>query len=1298
VINRWWMAALMVLAPVVSSAAVQSDWAKTNSNVALTPPYNINLDTSSEQVPNPAFETSFHAIGDTVNAFRTVGGTTAGSYKVAPGHKISKSPIVVKLKDGKFWAFFTSTDGKLHKVAASDLALASATTVDLKRGLGCVPDDSLVASPTIQIAAYSTGLSQDLVIVPTFHGCGDHSLNQVVAFDAGTMAEVWRFNTFGEYQVDYFSEGCSLDYTRNRVYCGANLEAGRNHNTLFAIRTAAENGQPAGSVVWAVNSNAVRNRPQLGYQRGSDSIEHLYVADHIGVLHAYDPATGAEHWQVPLTAPGVNITQNIWSEFRDPYAMMVFVTDTAGDLHAVYDPYRVGSAEEPFLAWSRAHSGSIKVMSLGSVSPTLGKLYAGFNNGTVHQINISNGTDEASYSVSNTPLLGDVVLDPTLHIQGGNGDINKMVATSYGASPFSYVKQFPVPFVAVTGTILQTCSDAMNPADPNEPNPSCKDPDWYSPAGCKVNGAGMDCCSVGRCKDGLCYAAIRPGGAPAGCTDGRGTCTTGKMCKMGTCVGKWNPSCTQGATLCPDPRACGPGKMCYKPPFSPAGIYQCVDKDGGLAGDGWKPCGSNSRTCDAFTEANPGAQAWGGDRVCKNGRCVRNNNQCGGIATPAQIDTALDVNGVPATAWASGLVFDKTAAGCNAYLSSYRSPGANAFGPYSTAVNLTGPGCGLACTGAQSASVSSSGTTATGNFTDPIPPGIATGTYPVRVRVIVEGNVVSNPFGGGGCQYGTLSVAVNGRQIGSANVAAPATCVGLCLAMTQYACSTLIDVTGELMNGGIQDAAPWVTGGVNSFTLSSPATGGGSFRVGRVTLIITSSNGQNWVRRVNKAGAVDRLLPSRAHPGYMHGIDLGLRGVSPAEVLTAYVNRPDPDFPHTNGGQFTNLGVSTEWAGIGRGVPSPGSFVKGIDATSQPINVNIPALPTSCVGSACSFLLSDYNYGPAPPSGDKDDSSFGRVFYGNYRKNGDVWGITKTSPTWSASEIGASQGPLPAPGCAAVHTQAHLTQARCVLNSDCPSDLPTCADSVCTKPCTNSAQCAGTKSPVCRLIVGASPVGFCAPALCAADADCAGVPNTPTCTRGVCTKCDRVTATAVGTIYNFNADDVLRVAVGPRIFFYDLANQGVVAYWVDLSNPAQPTPDAAGAGRFWGLGFRNIETITSMTIDPLNKTRDLYIAAREQRPASAGCNGRYQDFIHLRGDDFAVRPLGKYIAEDCSQVVPGTLEELYPTGRVPTNMLKANDMRITASSSQDLYYIMPVRPSNAAAQSRAKIDAYDLLP
>jgi hypothetical protein len=1250
----------------------------------MPPPLNFNLSASGV---DPAFETAFWASGNTLSAWRTQTNTSGGSRSIGAGVTIRKF-TVVRLTDGNFWAFITASDGRLYKLNALTFGAASLTSVDTKRGLGCVPDDTLLAGPTLQLAAFSTGLAQDLVIVPTFHGCGDHSLNQVIAYNAANLSEVWRFNTFGEYQVDYFSEGCSIDYQRNVVFCGANLEPGRNQKTLFAIRTVSGgSGADAGTPLWAVNANAIRNRPHLSYQRGQIGAQTLYVADHLGIVHAINPNTGGERWQLPITAPGTNVTQNLWAEFRPPYEGMLFVTDTAGDLHAVFDPWSGPAPEAGFEVWTFTHSGSNRIMSLGSVAPTLGKLYLGMFDGTVHQVTISNGGDEATYNVSlNAPTLGDTVLDPTLHLEGA-ADINKMVAAAYAGSAGSQMKQFPVPFTASLGTSLDNCMPSANPADPNLENPACTRPSWRSPGDCQPGSAMNDCCSIGRCDPmGHCYAAPRTIPGTNTCVDGGGTCTGNNRCRMGLCVGTWNyTTCPAGPSRCPGQRrTCGPNAHCFR--ATPTGPWECASLNGNGTSNNYSACGTIGRTCDVSASLVAGAVAWGGERTCNNGRCGRDTSICS-VPTPASLATTNDSNGNPVTSWASGITFDRNGSQCRAYLPTYKAAGITNTGATGATIDFDNTAC-LICNTMDRSTPVNRGGSVTVSFTDPI---TTPNTKPTRFNVTLIGNLQRTPASGtpATCVTGTVNISINGVQLNTSPVATSGNCnltaTGTNCGANSAACGFLVFFTADVFAG----FPAWNPGGTNMLTIQSPAGSGAGLNIDQGVVSVTGNNGENYIRRVQASPAGVTTWTTEPAPGHQHGIAVFSRqpGNQPADIFTTMVNRPSAVFsaPGDNPQQF-------EWVGLGHTIQTGMPTIEGIDGNG----LSTPPLPTRCPSpgfAQCPFRDRDWNYGPTPPATD----GF-RLVFGNYRRNGDVYLVDTIESELPGRVV------LPMPGCAAVHSGS-AGATRCVVNADCPATSPVCEASVCTRTCATSANCPAGQA-VCHQ-------GFCVQGTCTSDANCNAFANARTCAGqdltqvpaqpGVCSSCERVSAVAIPPSRNTNPslDDTVRVAVGSRIFFYDLAAfvPASLVYWIDLRSPRPPLATAGGAGSWAAEGMQYTEAITSISVDPLNRTRDLYVLARENRSGTGSCGtGQYMQLIHIRGDDHAVRPLGDYTNLTCA-TLPGTLRELLPGGRIPASSSTDADGRISADSQRDLYQIIPVDPlTTPAANARATIRDFDLLP
>src|SRR5208282_5418723 len=102
--------------------------------------------------------------------------------------------------------------------------------------------DQLISTPTVQLFNYSNSAFQnaaavngdDLVFVITrYTVCTSSTVqNKVFAFRASTGTLAWTFNATNFYSMDFGAEGCSLDYTNNRIYCGTNLPS-LSQNTLW---------------------------------------------------------------------------------------------------------------------------------------------------------------------------------------------------------------------------------------------------------------------------------------------------------------------------------------------------------------------------------------------------------------------------------------------------------------------------------------------------------------------------------------------------------------------------------------------------------------------------------------------------------------------------------------------------------------------------------------------------------------------------------------------------------------------------------------------------------------------------------------------------------------------------------------------------------------------------------------------------------------------------------------------------------------------------------------------------------
>jgi hypothetical protein len=91
---------------------------------------------------------------------------------------------------------------------------------------------------------------------------------------------------------------------------------------------------------------------------------------------------------------------------------MVFATDGAGVLHAVYDSGTI--PDSGIEAWTTVFPGGQKVVGAPALFPEAGKAYVPLSDATLHQVNLSSGSDEAVRTLCLAPTTGMVVPTPAL--------------------------------------------------------------------------------------------------------------------------------------------------------------------------------------------------------------------------------------------------------------------------------------------------------------------------------------------------------------------------------------------------------------------------------------------------------------------------------------------------------------------------------------------------------------------------------------------------------------------------------------------------------------------------------------------------------------------------------------------------------------------------------------------------------------------------------------------------------------------------------------------------------------------
>ncbi len=1175
--------ARLALLPIAVLLAVPGQ-----ANATCTAPY---LDTWSKTpvaggnttASNNIFGYRLFAVGSKLYGYHSDGSTIikqpadGGSYYGGATGAIQAFPVAVPLKnDPNTYIFVASDDGYLRKINA-----ASLTLVGMPRSItsGSCASDALHGTPTVQLAQYSnaafTGAAKiggrDIVMVITYHGCGDRSRNQVVAVDANDLTNtLWTFNG-GEYQMDYGSEGCSLDYNTNTLYCGTHLDPGRSQNTVWAIDTTN------GTLKWAANVNSVHNRPQFPPKNAT----HLYVADTIGRVHALRLTDGVEEWNVVLSAsPSISVTANLWAEFRPPYDSTLYVTDTSGTLYSIYDAG--ANSGDGIIAWTKSFGGS-HIMSLGSVSPTLAKIYVGLNNGTVHQLDLSSGSDEANRVIDGSGT--GVVTDPTLDIVNSGTDINSMVASSYGGANGTITKEFCLPMnVTSSGASFVQCtqdSDCQNQTSPS----------LESPVGCDITFVNRQnlCCTIGKCNttNGVCYAAPQSIGATDSCEDGEiysppGTpsvkCTKNRTCTAGACRGVWNDA------ACPRPktlgltsvycsvdvqRGCGNDNKNNTPLLCTAKSVNgvCLSVDTPSAG-GAGPCGSFARTC-----GQAGTLPWGGERICHAGVCERDP-----ICSPAG-DATLST----AVNNASGLAFDRSnrtnGNACTAWMSTYATP-TGATGTTSATNNSYVGGCAVCggtinlatCTACAPAAANSD----TRTFTDP---GNATPYLVSNISVLVRGYAGASP----------LYVTINGDDIGTLPGGGTGVCPGACPAS---GIPTIGSVSKAYPNGAPNWNYPRLGSSTESIKLQ---VGRGQFcllgscsanwYIWGLTVTITDQFGFNKIIAIDPSGSTVNgtpVYPQNLYPGAMHGIAVTplMGGSNLPEVMTSFIDSA----------ASSNMAI---------GFTSPaGGFTS--------INDVITAGNTSCsLPNACAFTLRpEFNFGPSTPGINGFQltptvgagASPGRAYYGNVGQNGDVYTVSDPS-NWGVTQAwtGISTPPWCSPSC---------TQ-----NSDCLSNSCDVAAGVCH--CTAAGASSQCASGVCD-------------------------PKDSTCACGVT---DRITSVDYPVTSTGTGDGFIRIAHAAEVVFIT-PGASTMAKRVDLSHPWW-NPSAT----ITNVLSVAADPINQPVTTGQNPSNDTYVEVKESRPAANPPFVTY--VVQIRGDDFSARPYFNYTDKNGNTLASGVRKDMH---------------------------------------------------
>lgn len=506
------------------------------------------------------------------------------------------SPVPLSKTGAGSFIFVGALDGFVYKINATDKVTGnlSAPTRRSSCDVGQSDPDGILATPTVQLYAFSdctfreaidpcpsscapdpkgchvgngAHAQDDLVFVITRTGCNDTASNRVIAFYAKDLSVRWTYNAK---PFDFASDGCSVDYQRNQIYCGVNKQSGQI--SLFALNTATASA--SGNLKWAGSPGSIRNTPLIANNK-------VYVVTNAGLVWAYDPAGNAGNakpvwpngYQLPST-----VTQNIWFEFRPgPFqGRLITGYGSGGTLAAISDN---GAAAGPTLAWERPPPSGQTFTSMPIVLPSVlvgpateAKAFVGLSNGRLWQIDLVGGDAQGEATIGSSTTY-----DAAFDIEAPSTDINRItVATGSGQMQRLCV---PLSNTPPGGGVLGcTINDHCNrPTAPGAPGTFCHP--WVCVGSgakhCVPAGPRADFTPCDDTKACTCHSSI-PGETP-GCTVPGPSCATSNglppavnwgmtncndVCLGGVCQSDFYGSCScasQGDRACSNSTCCTGG-------------------------------------------------------------------------------------------------------------------------------------------------------------------------------------------------------------------------------------------------------------------------------------------------------------------------------------------------------------------------------------------------------------------------------------------------------------------------------------------------------------------------------------------------------------------------------------------------------------------------------------------------------------------------------------------------------------------------------------------------------------------
>jgi len=610
---------------------------------------------------------TFVGVGDDIVAYHTLNGTSVWGPRVLDSTVNIPVPVPLGMMTTGEAVITTTGGGFVYR--QDYMTGATVWQVDTRRAT-CA-NDQITADAGLQLFKYAnanfqSAIGDDLIIVPTRAGCGPpDNASRVYGLRASDGSVAWVFNGDGTQNADYFADGCAVDYDSNTAFCGANQPVGATGQpSLFAIDTTN------GALRWAQSRyGALHTHPTMDYAG------HLFIASYNGTLYQVDTQTGNLLWQAPITSTA-NVSYAPWFEFRAPTINDgLYVTDTEG----VVRRFTAAGA----LTWAT----NVGATTAPSVVPQSGKLYVGARNGSVHQLDLTSGSDEGPVTVGSA-VVSNLYLESSNNVTinrltGGAGTALKNFCLPWSAAPFLQL----TPTSGVSGTTVAVQGGGFDPNetvtlsfagsavgtaqsdDSGNLNASIVASGSAGPQTVEASGASaaptaiftIIACSSATCPNGCCAAnqcvtsnstaACGLGGnacvacdpATANLCSGAGVCvcgTLGGACKAPTggsvsCNGACNPSCGAqqlcggrplGGGTCFSPTSCSTGKpgVCAAGTFACAGgVVVCIQNQAASP----ETCDGKDNDCDgAIDNGNPG-----GGAPCSTGKlgvCAQGLTAC----------------------------------------------------------------------------------------------------------------------------------------------------------------------------------------------------------------------------------------------------------------------------------------------------------------------------------------------------------------------------------------------------------------------------------------------------------------------------------------------------------------------------------------------------------------------------------------------------------------------------------------------------------------------------------------------